>query len=328
MPQEGIAQVVQALPKFDDERLLVGLDGFSDAAVYLIKDDLCIVQSLDFFPPLVDDPFTYGQIAAANSLSDIYAMGAEPITALNIVGFPDDKLDLKILQEILRGGAERVALAGAVIAGGHTVRDAEIKYGLSATGTVLRGEMLTNQGAQPGDQLVLTKALGTGFITTAFKAGRCPDATLANAVESMVQLNGAASRAAVSLGATAVTDITGFGLAGHAGEMAQSSGVMLSIEVSSLPLLEGALALARQGNLTRASKTNRSFAASQLTIGSDVSNELVEFAFDAQTSGGLLISIGEDRAGELVARLKDEGIAAACTIGSVETLDEASIRLV
>lgn len=328
MPQEGIAQVVQALPKFDDERLLVGLDGFSDAAVYLIKDDLCIVQSLDFFPPLVDDPFTYGQIAAANSLSDIYAMGAEPITALNIVGFPDDKLDLKILQEILRGGAERVALAGAVIAGGHTVRDAEIKYGLSATGTVLRGEMLTNQGAQPGDQLVLTKALGTGFITTAFKAGRCPDATLANAVESMVQLNGAASRAAVSLGATAVTDITGFGLAGHAGEMAQSSGVMLSIEVSSLPLLEGALALARQGNLTRASKTNRSFAASQLTIGSDVSNELVEFAFDAQTSGGLLISISEDRAGELVARLKDEGIAAACTIGSVETLDEASIRLV
>ncbi|MEO2021094.1 MAG: selenide, water dikinase SelD, partial [Pirellulaceae bacterium] len=312
----------------DDERLLVGLDGFSDAAVYLIKDDLCIVQSLDFFPPLVDDPFTYGQIAAANSLSDIYAMGAEPITALNIVGFPDDKLDLKILQEILRGGAERVALAGAVIAGGHTVRDAEIKYGLSATGTVLRGEMLTNQGAQPGDQLVLTKALGTGFITTAFKAGRCPDATLANAVESMVQLNGAASRAAVSLGATAVTDITGFGLAGHAGEMAQSSGVMLSIEVSSLPLLEGALALARQGNLTRASKTNRSFSASHLTIGSGVSNELVEFAFDAQTSGGLLISISEDRAGELVARLKDEGIAAACTIGSVETLDEASIRLV
>jgi len=328
LPQEGIAQVVQALPKFHDERLLVGLDGFSDAAVYLIKDDLCVVQSLDFFPPLVDDPFTYGQIAAANSLSDIYAMGAEPITALNIVGFPDDQLDLKILQEILSGGAERVALAGAVIAGGHTVRDAEIKYGLSATGTVLRGEMLTNQGAQPGDQLVLTKALGTGFITTAFKAGRCPDATLASAVESMVQLNGAASRAAVSLGATAVTDITGFGLAGHAGEMAQSSGVTLAIEVGSLPLLEGALALSRQGNLTRASKTNRSFAASQLTIGSDVSNELVEFAFDAQTSGGLLISISEDGADELVSRLKNEGIAAACTIGSVETLGEASIRLV
>jgi selenide,water dikinase len=319
---------VQALPKFDDERLLVGLEGSSDAAVYLIKDDLCVVQSLDFFPPLVDDPFTYGQIAAANSLSDIYAMGADPITALNIVGFPDDKLDLEILQEILSGGADRVALAGAVIAGGHTVRDAEIKYGLSATGTVLRGEMLTNQGAQPGDQLVLTKALGTGFITTAFKAGRCPDATIKNAVESMVQLNGAASRAAVSLGATAVTDITGFGLAGHAGEMAQSSGVTLAIEVSSLPLLEGALALSRKGNLTRASKTNRSYAESQLAIGSDVSSELVEFAFDAQTSGGLLISIDEERADELVARLKNEGIPDACTVGSVETLGDVSIRLV
>ena len=319
---------MQALPKFDDERLLVGSEGFSDAAVYLIKDDLCVVQSLDFFPPLVDDPFTYGQIAAANSLSDIYAMGADPITALNIVGFPDDKLDLEILQEILSGGADRVALAGAVIAGGHTVRDAEIKYGLSATGTVLRGEMLTNQGAQPGDQLVLTKALGTGFITTAFKAGRCPDATIKNAVESMVQLNGAASRAAVSLGATAVTDITGFGLAGHAGEMAQSSGVTLAIEVSSLPLLEGALALSRKGNLTRASKTNRSYAESQLAIGSDVSSELVEFAFDAQTSGGLLISIDEERADELVARLKNEGIPDACTVGSVETLGDVSIRLV
>jgi selenide,water dikinase len=319
---------VQALPKFDEERLLVGSEGFSDAAVYLIKDDLCVVQSLDFFPPLVDDPFTYGQIAASNSLSDIYAMGADPITALNIVGFPDDKLELEILQEILRGGADRVALAGAVIAGGHTVRDTEIKYGLSATGTVLRGEMLTNQGAQPGDQLVLTKALGTGFITTAFKAGRCPDVALQSAVESMVQLNGAASRAAVDLGATAVTDITGFGLAGHAGELAQSSGVTLTIDVSSLPLLDGALELSRKGNLTRASKTNRSFADSQLSIADGVASDLQEFAFDAQTSGGLLISVGAEHAADLVTRLKNEGISAASIIGSVGAFDGVSIQLV
>ena len=319
---------MQALPKFDDERLLVGSEGFSDAAVYLIKDDLCVVQSLDFFPPLVDDPFTYGQIAASNSLSDIYAMGADPITALNIVGFPDDKLDLEILQEILRGGADRVALAGAVIAGGHTVRDTEIKYGLSATGTVLKGEMLTNQDAQPGDLLVLTKALGTGFITTAFKAGRCPEGTLKSAVESMVQLNGAASRAAVDFGATAVTDITGFGLAGHAGEMAQSSGVTLTIEVGNLPLLDGALELSRKGNLTRASKTNRSFAASQLSISDSVASDLQEFAFDAQTSGGLLISVKEDNAADLVTRLKNEGISAATIVGSVEAFDGVSIQLV
>jgi selenide,water dikinase len=319
---------VQALPRFDDERLLVGSEGFSDAAVYLIKDDLCVVQSLDFFPPLVDDPFTYGQIAASNSLSDIYAMGADPITALNIVGFPDDKLELEILQEILRGGADRVALAGAVIAGGHTVRDTEIKYGLSATGTVLRGKMLTNQGAQPGDLLVLTKALGTGFVTTAFKAGRCPEGTLKSAVESMVQLNGAASRAAVDLGATAVTDITGFGLAGHAGEMAQSSGVTLTIEVAKLPLLEGALELSRKGNLTRASKTNRSFADAKMSIAGGVAPDLQEFAFDAQTSGGLLISIEEEQAAGLVTRLNSEGISAACIVGRVGALDGVSIELV
>ena len=165
---------MQGLPKFDEPDLVIGAEDFSDAGVYRLRDDLFIVQSLDFFPPLVDDPFCFGQIAAANSLSDIFAMGAQPKTALNIVGFPDDRLDLKILAEILRGGAERVAAAGAVISGGHTVRDTEIKYGLSATGIVHPDQLLTNQKAKPGDRLVLTKALGTGFVTTAFKAQKCP----------------------------------------------------------------------------------------------------------------------------------------------------------
>jgi selenide,water dikinase len=317
--------VVRALPKFSDERLLVGAEGFSDAAVYRIEGERCIVQSLDFFPPLVDDPFVYGQIAAANSLSDIYAMGAQPITALNIVGFPDDKLDLEILQDILCGGADRVMEAGAVVAGGHTVRDVEIKYGLSATGTINEGDLLTNQGAQPGDHLVLTKALGTGFVTTAFKAGRCPEGTLKAATDSMVQLNAAGSRAAVACQASAVTDITGFGLAGHAGELAQSSGVCVTIEPTELPLLPGALELSRKGNLTRASKTNRSFSADEMRISSGVDPELLEFMFDAQTSGGLLISISAERSAELVKRLHDDGIEAATVIGQVDSRDDVSI---
>ena len=327
MPQEGIAQVVQSLPKFSDERLLVGAEGFADASVYRIKGELCVVQSLDFFPPLVDDPFCYGQIAAANSLSDVYAMGAEPITALNIVGFPDDKLDLGILEEILKGGADRVQQAGAVVSGGHTVRDVEIKYGLSVTGTVQREKMLTNQRAQAGDQLVLTKALGTGFITTAFKAGSCPPEVIQSAIESMIQLNAAASRAAVACQAHAVTDITGFGLVGHAGEMALSSGVTLCMDVAELPLLPGAVELSRRGNLTRASKTNRSFAESELEIESTADPELVEFAFDAQTSGGLLISLDPQSTPELLERLHEDGVGAATVIGEVQPRGDVAIVL-
>lgn len=222
---------MRQLPKFDDPNLLVGAEGFSDAGVYRLRDDLLIVKSLDFFPPLVDDPFTFGQIAAANSLSDVYAMGAQPIIVLNIVGFPDDKLDLEILGEILRGGSERVQLAGAVVAGGHSVRDVEIKYGMCVTGTVKPDQLMTNSNAQPGDALVLTKALGTGFVTTAFKAGKCDDDTLAAAVDGMISLNKAANEAAVQCQASATTDITGFGLAGHANEMAQASGVTVQLQM-------------------------------------------------------------------------------------------------
>jgi selenide,water dikinase len=174
LPQEGIAQVVRGLPRFEHEDLLVGTEDFSDAGVFRLRPDLCIVQSLDFFPPLVDDPFIFGQIAATNSLSDIYAMGAIPRTALNIVGFPDDELDLDVLNAILKGGAERIKKADALLIGGHTVRDTEIKYGLSVTGTADPNNLLTNAGAKPGHLLLLTKPLGTGFITTANKKGKCP----------------------------------------------------------------------------------------------------------------------------------------------------------
>ncbi len=316
---------MRGLPKFDDPNLLVGAEHFSDAGVYRVAEHLAIVQTVDFFPPLVDDPFVYGQIAAANSLSDVYAMGAQPKTALNIVGFPDDQLDLGILSQILQGGAERVKAAGAVIVGGHTVRDVEIKYGLSVTGLVDPDRMLTNERAKPGDVLVLTKALGTGFVTTAFKAGRCPGDVLAAACASMTQLNAIGCAAALEVGVNSMTDITGFGLAGHANEMAQASGVTVVLELNRLSLLPGAIELARNGNQTRASATNRQFVEPVMRIEGQLDKTRIEFVFDAQTSGGLLISVAADRAGELVAKARAAGAAAACVIGSVAKKQDASL---
>ena len=318
---------MRGLPTFDDPNLVVGTEHFSDAGVYRLRDDLLIVQSVDFFPPLVDDPFVFGQIAVANSLSDIYTMGARPTTALNIVGFPDDKLDLKILSEILRGGAEKVKEAGAVIVGGHTVRDIEIKYGLAATGVARPEDLITNQEARPGDRLVLTKALGTGFVTTAYRAGRCPEDVLAAAMASMTQLNDIGRDAAHATGAHAATDITGFGLAGHALEVAQASGVTIVLELDRLPILPGAEALAGGGYQTRASATNRSFAKPIMRIEDDVDSLRLEMAFDAQTSGGLLISIDADRADELVDRARTSGAEVACVVGCVSELQDVSLVL-
>lgn len=327
MPQEGTAQVVRGLPKFDDPNLLIGAEDFSDASVYRLRDDLLIVQSLDFFPPLVDDPFVYGQIAAANSLSDIYSMGARPTTALNIVGFPDDQLELALLGEILRGGADRVQLAGAVIAGGHTVRDTEIKYGLSVTGVVKPNRLITNKSAKPGDALVLTKALGTGFVTTAFKAQRCPVDILAAAVEGMTQLNSFGRDAAHAVNAKAATDVTGFGLAGHACELAQASGVSVIIEQDRLPILPGAEELAQRGYQTRASATNRSYVEPMMRFEGNIDPLRSEFLFDAQTSGGLLISVPADRAEELVDKARACGAESACLVGTVVDRDEVSLIL-
>ena len=318
---------MRGLPKFEDENLIVGADNFSDAGVYRLRDDLYIVQTVDFFPPLVDDPFTYGQIAAANSLSDAFAVGARPVTALNIVGFPDDQLPLEILQEILRGGTDRVMKAGAVIVGGHTVRDVEIKYGLSVTGVVTPDKMLTNAAARPGDVLVLTKALGTGFITTAFKAGKCPTGVLKAATDGMIQLNQAASEAAQATGASAVTDITGFGLAGHAGEMAQASGTTIQLDTNKLPLLPGAMELLQAGYKTRASDSNRRFAEENLRIEASADDTNAEFAFDAQTSGGLLISVKTSRVEELVKRLQEVDCTAACVVGEVMAKEDVSMVL-
>jgi len=293
--------------------------------VYRLTDDLAIVQTIDFFPPVVNDPFVYGQIAAANSLSDIYAMGGTPKTALNLVGYPDDKESLDWLVEILRGGAERCQAAGTVIVGGHTVRDTEIKFGMAVTGIIHPQHIFTNANARPGDRLVLTKALGTGFVTTAHRADACPDDVLKAACASMVQLNDIGRDAMVEAGAHAATDITGFGLAGHAYEMAEGSHTTIVIELSRLPLLPGAERLARKPYLTRASATNASYVAPCLRIEGEPDAMRLEFLYDAQTSGGLLISVPADRAEPLVAAVRARGATSACVIGEVRQRGDAAL---
>lgn len=308
---------MRRLPRFEDPDLLVGAEHFSDAGVYRLAPDLAIVQSLDFFPPLVDDPFVFGQIAAANSLSDLYAVGARPRTALNIVCFPDDKLELDVLHEILRGGSERVQAAGAVILGGHSVRDQEIKYGLSVTGTVHPDDIMTNDRARPGDFLFLTKPIGTGFVTTAFKKNRCPEDTFFAAVDSMVELNAAAARVARLSRANAVTDITGFGLGGHACEMALASSVTIEIRAKDVPLIPGAEELAKQGFKNRAVKSNFEWASRHAEVRPDVPQHLIDLIFDPQTSGGLLISVPEERVEEARKEARREALKWFAEIGRV-----------
>jgi selenide,water dikinase len=316
------------LPKTEDPNLLVGTDTHDDAGVYRLTDELALVQTVDFFPPVVNDPYVYGQIAAANALSDIYAMGGTPKTALNLVGYPDDKdPGLQWLGEIFRGGAERCQAAGAVIVGGHTVRDAEIKFGYAVTGLIHPQKIFTNAAARPGDKLVLTKALGTGFVTTAHKANACPEETLKAACASMIQLNDIGRDAMIEAGAHAATDITGFGLAGHAYEMAEGSHTTIILYLSKLPLLPGAETLAHKPYLSRASATNATYVASGLRKEGRLNPVRLEFFHDAQTSGGLLISVPADRAEDLAASARARGATAACVIGDVVERGEAALIL-
>ncbi len=305
----------------------MGTETHDDAGVYRLTDDLAIVQTIDFFPPVVDDPYIYGQIAAANALSDVYAMGGTPRTALNLVGYPDDKESLDWLGEIMRGGAERCQASGTIIVGGHTVRDAEIKFGLAVTGIVHPKKFITNSAARPGDKLVLTKALGTGFITTAHRSGACPEDVFQAACAAMIQLNDIGRDAMLQAGAHAATDITGFGLAGHALEMAEGSKVTLAMNLSALPILPGAQPLARRPYHTRASATNASYVADKLRIEEKADSNRLEFFYDPQTSGGLLISVPADKADSLVTDARDRGASAACIIGEVIERDGPALIL-
>jgi selenide,water dikinase len=305
---------------------LVGTETHDDAGVYKLTDEIALVQTLDFFPPVVNDPYVYGQIAAANALSDVYAMGGTPKTALNLVCYPDDKdPSLHWLGDILRGGAERCAAAGAVVVGGHTVRDAEIKFGLAVTGVVHPQKVLTNATARPGDKLVLTKPLGTGFVTTAHKKNDCPDDVYQAACASMVQLNAAGAGAMLDVGVHSATDVTGFGLAGHGYEMAEGSRVTLMIELSKLPLIPGVERLVEKKYFTRASKTNREYVEPGLRIEGKVDPVRLEFVFDAQTSGGLLISVPAERAEVLVQQARERGAVSAGVIGEVAERRDAAL---
>jgi selenide,water dikinase len=315
------------LPKIDDPNLLVGTETHDDAGVYRLTDDLAIVQTIDFFPPVVNDPYIYGQIAAANALSDVYAMGGTPRTALNLVGYPDDKLSLDWLGRILQGGAERCQASHTTIVGGHSVRDNEIKFGMAVTGTIHPQHILTNATARPGDKLVLTKALGTGFVTTAHKAGECPEQIFQAACASMVQLNDIGRDAMIEVAASAATDVTGFGLAGHALEMAQGSKVTLAFDLAALPLIPGSEKLARRPYLTRASTTNASYVAPFLRIEGQPDPVRVEFFYDAQTSGGLLISVPADRAEKLVKIARAKGATATAVVGEVLQQTESALVL-
>ena len=292
----------------DHPRLLVGVA--DDAAVYQISDEIAIIQTLDFFPPVVDDPWTFGAVAAANAMSDVYAMGGEVVLALNIAAFPED-LPPEFVGEIFRGGADKVAEGGGVIAGGHTVIDREPKYGLAVTGVVHPKQVLSKAGARPGDVLVLTKALGTGIVLTAAKNDQARPEDLDAAVRSMLQLNRHASHLAREAGAHALTDVTGFAIVGHALEVAAASGIQVVLRASALPLLPGALDYARAGVTTGGGGRNRDQLGDKVSLPAALPEEMVAILFDPQTSGGLLMAVPPEAAGPLIDRLRADGSPAA-----------------
>jgi len=309
------------VPTHADRRVLVGRETFDDAGVFVLRDDLALVQTVDFFAPIVDDPYTFGQIAAANALSDVYAMGGEPLTALAIVGFPAGKLPPSVLSEILRGGQDKVREAGAVLIGGHSIIDEELKFGLSVTGQAHPARLLTNATARPGDRLVLTKPLGTGLLATAAKADRLSAEAQLALHDSMRALNAVASRAALSHGVTCATDVTGFGLLGHALNIARGSGTTLRIDGRTLPELPGARELWRAGTRTGGAERNETYLAPHVDSSSADPADLA-LALDPQTSGGLLLAVPPDAlAGYLSA------VPGAVEIGVVEVAGKQQIVL-
>ena len=298
-----LSRALAALPVKHDPRLVVGRETFDDAGVFRLSDDLALVQTVDFFAPIVDDPFDFGQVAAANALSDVYAMGGQPLTALNIVAFPTKDLPLDVLTAILAGGQEKVHEAGALIVGGHTVIDTELKYGLAVTGRAHPDFLLANAGAKAGDKLVLTKPIGNGILATAAKRGVLPPESQRVMLERMKELNGKASRAALAVGSRCATDITGFGLLGHASHIAQASNVTLAIDLGAVPVLPGAREAAASGIVTDGGKRNGDYLRELVRwkAGEDVDRALL---FDPQTSGGLLVSNSPARAGDYLSRIE------------------------
>lgn len=316
------------LPKREnDPNLLVGLDTSDDAGVYKLTDDLAMIQTVDFFTPIVDDPYMFGQIAAANSLSDVYAMGGRPTTVMNIVGFPINTLGHDVLAEILKGAADKVKESGAVLVGGHSIDDSEPKFGLSVTGLVHPSKVYKNVGARPGDVLVLTKPIGVGIQTTAIKKDKLSDDQLQLVSETMAALNKTAAECLEGLSPNAVTDVTGFGLLGHATEMAKGTGnITIVIDYDRVPLLPGTSELAQEGIVPGGSKANHRWIKDDVQYGNDLTEWQQWILCDAVTSGGLLVSLPESEALEYVKRLHTNGINDASIVGRVLAFSEKPIN--
>ena len=312
-----LGQVLSQLSPIDHPAVLVGTNTTDDAGVYRLTDEIALIQTVDFFTPIVDDPFDFGRISAANSLSDVYAMGGKPICALNIVGYHVKYFGLDVLAEILKGGEAKAKEAGVPILGGHTIQDEEIKYGLAVTGIVHPDKVVTNAGARPGDVLVLTKPIGTGIITTALKNGVDLGQTLDEVVETMAVLNEGAADAMLEVGVHAATDVTGFGLLGHGHEMAKDSGVALRIRYSDVPRFEAALELAAGSHVPGGTNNNRYYLKDIVTFDESLTWEETTVLFDAQTSGGLLLAVEPRKVDALLEALKRRNTPAAAVIGEV-----------
>ena len=307
--------------------MLIGLSLADDAGVYRVSDDLAIIQTVDFFTPIVDDPFDFGRIAAANALSDVYAMGGVPKTAMNIVAFPIKTFGREVLQEMLAGGIEKLKEAGAVLLGGHSIEDDDVKYGLSVTGFVHPRHILANQGLRPGDCLILTKPLGTGIINTSIKAGLASDSTITRVTELMATLNRVAAETLAGFTVSACTDVTGFGLVGHMAEMISATKLAVTLETAKIPVISGAYEFAAMGMVPAGAHNNRKFRQDMVIAPQGFDPVLRDILYDPQTSGGLLFGCRQDEAAGLVSRLHDLGVGAAAIIGTVNASAEPRIIL-
>jgi selenide,water dikinase len=304
------------IPK--DPNLIVGIETADDAGVYCLTKDLALVQTVDFFTPIVDDPFDYGRISALNSINDVWAMGGTPVTALAVTCFPKKGVDFSILAEIMRGGLQVLTENKVALVGGHSVDNQQIMFGYAVTGTIDPARVVTNRGARAGDRLILTKPIGTGVISTAIKFGKAGAAATRASLDAMLLAGREAARLMVEAGASAATDVTGFALLGHAWELARASNVTLEIEAARVPLIPGAMELAAAGMLTSGDKSNRAYVGDDVRLGEGISKEVASLLFDPQTAGGLLISIDAGRVDELLSRLRESYPDAALIGRAVE----------
>ncbi len=327
MPPGDLAEALCGLEIPTDPNVIVGLERADDAGVYKISEDLALIQTVDFFTPIVDDPYMFGQIAAANALSDIYAMGGEPKTAMNLVAFPLEQMGLSTLRQILAGGLDKMKEAGVALVGGHSIEDKELKYGLSVTGFVHPEKILTKGGLKPGDRLVLTKPLGTGVINTAIKAGMASADVIEKATRLMAMLNRDAAAVMARFPVHACTDVTGFGLLGHLAEMIVGSGCGAVLRVADIPISPAAIAYAGFGLLPAGAFKNKEFRAALVECSPGIDPLILDLLFDPQTSGGLLIGTGEENAGRLCEELVERGVTESKIIGAVVAEPKEKILL-